>query len=137
MTLLVDNSVWQRVHKPGVLEVLDSMNRDDPIVTTTPQILEYCHSSRNPREYDRSLATLTGFEQLAVDADCQHIAVEIQSALWHNGRVRGAGAFDILIAAIAHRHGATVVHYDKNFVTIGEVLDGFRHRWIAPPGTLD
>ncbi|MCW2752287.1 MAG: hypothetical protein JWR83_3397 [Aeromicrobium sp.] len=137
MSILVDNSVWQRLTKPGVLGTLESVSREDPIVTTTPQILEYCHSTRNPAEHDLALADQSVFRRLALDDRCHDLALEIQSALWHSGRVRGAGAFDILIAAIAHRHGATIVHYDKNFATIGDVLDGFRHRWIAPPGTLD
>lgn len=137
MSILVDNSVWQRLNRPGVLATLNSLNRDDPIVTTTPQILEYCHSTRNPAEHDLALADQSAFERLSLDDACHKVALQIQSSLWHNGRVRGAGAFDIMIAAIGHRHGATVVHYDKNFATIAEVIPGFRHRWIAPPGTID
>jgi predicted nucleic acid-binding protein len=137
VSILVDNSVWQRLTKPGVLQELQTMSLEEPIVTTTPQILEYCHSTRNPAEHDLALADQSTFTRLPLDDDCHATAVGIQSALWHDGRVRGAGAFDILIAAIAHRHNATVVHYDKNFATIGEVLAGFRHRWIAPPGSLD
>lgn len=128
MSILVDNSVWQRLTKPGVLGVLESLSHDEPIVTTTPQILEYCHSTRTSVEHDAALADQSTFVRLALDEECHAIAVQIQSALWHGGKVRGAGAFDILIAAIGHRHGATVVHYDKNFATIGEVVDGFRHR---------
>lgn len=137
MTLVVDNSVWQRLAKPGVLGELDVLRQDEPIVTTTPQMLEYCHSTRNPVEYDFALADLSAFDRLTLNEDCHRIAIHIQQALWHGGKVRGAGVFDILIAAIAHSHGATVVHYDKNFATIAEVVDGFRHRWIAPPGTID
>lgn len=136
MTLLVDNSVWQRAAKPGVLEWLAALGPDSSIVTATPQVLEFCHSARNPREHDDFLDKISTFDRLPLDDECHHIALQIQSALWHRGRVRGAGAFDILIAAIGHRHGATIVHYNKNFATIGEVVDGFRHRWIAPPGSL-
>lgn len=137
MSLLIDNSVWQRVTKPGVLDVLTSLSQEESIVTTTPQILEYCHSSRDPREYDHAMASLSAFPRLALDEECHRWALTIQHALWHGGKVQGAGAFDILIAAIGHRHGATVVHYDKNYATIGGAIPGFRHRWIAPPGTFD
>lgn len=137
MSLLIDNSVWQRLTKPGVLQTLHDLTLDEPIVTTTPQILEFCHSTRDPAEHDLALADQAAFTRLPLDDECHDIAVQVQSALWHGGKVRGVGAFDILIAAIGHRHGATVVHYDKNFAMIGSVLDGFRHRWIAPAGSLD
>ena len=75
--------------------------------------------------------------RLRLDEACHDVALQIQRALWHNGKVRGAGVFDILIAAIAHRHGATIVHYDNNFATIAGVIPEFRHRWIAPPGTIE
>jgi predicted nucleic acid-binding protein len=137
VSALVDNSVWQRLTKRGVLDELASLLEHDSIVTTTPQILEFCHSTRNGSEHDLALADQSTFTRLQFDDECHHIALQIQSSLWHGGRVRAAGAFDIMIAAVAHRHGATVVHYDSDFATIGEVLDGFQHRWIAPQGSLD
>lgn len=136
MAWLIDNSVWQRITRPGVLDTIEALTDIQPIVTATPQMLEFCHSARTAAEYDRSMDALSAFQLLTADDDCHRLAAEIQRSLWHGGRVRGAGAFDILIAATAWRHGATVVHYDRNFATIAEVIDGFEHRWIAAPGTL-
>lgn len=80
---------------------------------------------------------MAALDLLPLDNSCHDVALQIQRSLWQGGFVRGAGAFDILIAAIAHRHGATLVHYDKNFATIARAVPGFQQRWIAPPGTID
>lgn len=135
MNILIDNSVWHRMSKPGVLQAIDSIE-NAVVVTATPQVLEYCHSARNSAEYTHAIATMSAFDRLTLDDECHDIAVQFQRALWHDGKVRGAGAFDLLIAAIGHRHEATVVHYDKNFATIARTVPAFRQRWIAPPGTI-
>lgn len=136
MIHLVDNSVWQRIAQPVVFEAMTTLTRSGALAAATPQMLEYGHSARNPRDYDILMQKLEAVVLLVPDLECHKQAMAIQHALWHNAKVRGAGAFDIQIAAIAIRHGATVVHYDKNFQTIGSVVPEFRQHWIAPPGSL-
>ncbi|WP_396044579.1 PIN domain-containing protein [Aeromicrobium sp. UC242_57] len=136
VNILIDNSVWHRLSKSGVLQALASIE-NPTIVTATPQVLEYCHSARDPNEYRFASRGMASFDRLPLDDECHHIALGFQRALWHDGKVRGAGATDILIAAIAHRHQATVVHYDKNFATLERAVPSFRQRWIAQPGTID
>lgn len=136
MNVVLDNSVWHRLSKRGVLHALESIE-NVTIVTATPQVLEYCHSARNPSEYTFALRGMTSFDRLPLDDERHGIALGFQRALWHDGKVRGAGAIDILIAAIAHRHRAVVVHYDKNFATIARAAPSFRHRWIVPAGSTD
>lgn len=41
---------------------------------------------------------------------------------------------DLLVAATALEHDATVLHYDRDFDLIAEVTD-LSARWIIPPGT--
>jgi predicted nucleic acid-binding protein len=43
---------------------------------------------------------------------------------------------DLVIAATAERHGATVLHYDGDFDMIAEITHQ-PMRWVAPAGTLD
>ena len=136
MIHLVDNSVWQRIAQPVVFEAMSALSRSGTLAVSTPQMLEYGHSARNPHDYDILMQKLESFVLFVPDLDCHKQAMAIQRALWHNAKVRGAGAFDIQIAAIAIRHGVTVVHYDKNFQTIGSVVPEFRQRWIAPRGSL-
>lgn len=136
MIHLVDNSVWQRIAQPVVFEAMSALSRSGALAATTPQMLEYGHSARNPRDFDILMQKLESFVLLIPDVNCHKQAMAVQHALWHNARVRGAGAFDIQIAAIAIRHGVTVVHYEKNFQTIASVVPEFSQHWIAPRGSL-
>ncbi|HEV2089024.1 MAG TPA: PIN domain-containing protein, partial [Cryptosporangiaceae bacterium] len=62
-------------------------------------------------------------------------ARETQARLASRGQHRAAGVVDLLIAATAEYHGATVLHYDPDFDHIAAVT-GQRAEWITPPGTL-
>jgi predicted nucleic acid-binding protein len=42
---------------------------------------------------------------------------------------------DLLIAATAERYSVQIVHYDRDFETIGSVT-GQSTRWVAPRGSL-
>jgi hypothetical protein len=53
---------------------------------------------------------------------------------------RSAGAqripvVDYLIAAAAQDTGAAVLHYDRDYDTLAEIM-GFESVWLAPPGSL-
>jgi hypothetical protein len=53
---------------------------------------------------------------------------------------RSAGAqripvVDYLIAAAAQETGAAVLHYDRDYDTLAEIM-GFESVWLAPPGSL-
>ena len=43
---------------------------------------------------------------------------------------------DLLIAAIARRHGAVILHYDRDFDAIARVT-GQPTEWLARRGSLD
>jgi hypothetical protein len=61
-------------------------------------------------------------------------AVEVMVQLAAKGRHRSVGIPDLLIAAVAERHGLTLVHYDSDFDHVAEVT-GQTTRWLAPQGT--
>jgi predicted nucleic acid-binding protein len=42
---------------------------------------------------------------------------------------------DYLIAAAAQETGAAVLHYDRDYDTLAEIM-GFESVWLAPPGSL-
>ena len=65
----------------------------------------------------------------------EQTALGLQSALWHSGRVRCVGVHDLVIAAVALVHEATVVHYDADYEHVAAVTP-LRHRWVAPCGSL-
>jgi predicted nucleic acid-binding protein len=61
-------------------------------------------------------------------------AAEVMVLLAGNGKHRSVGIPDLLIAAVAERHGLTLVHYDSDFDHVAEVT-GQATRWLAPRGT--
>jgi predicted nucleic acid-binding protein len=61
-------------------------------------------------------------------------AVEVMVQLAAKGKHRSVGIPDLLIAAVAERHGLTLVHYDSDFDHVAEAT-GQATRWLAPRGT--
>jgi predicted nucleic acid-binding protein len=42
---------------------------------------------------------------------------------------------DYLVAAAAQESGAAVLHYDRDYDTLAEVM-AFDSAWLAPPGSI-
>lgn len=61
-------------------------------------------------------------------------AVAVMVLLAKQGKHRSVGIPDLLIAAVAERHGLTLVHYDSDFDHVAEVTRQGT-RWLAPSGT--
>jgi len=102
----------------------------DLFVTCPPQVLEFCHSARSPKEHARYRERISlGFPlERAPD---ESLVLEIQSALWDAGLVRAAGAVDLLVAGYAIVNDATVLASDHDFDHIASVVD-LRHEYVAP-----
>lgn len=58
-----------------------------------------------------------------------------QRALVDSSRHRMVKISDLIIAAVAQRHNATVLHYDCDYEAIASIT-GQPVRWLVPPGTL-
>lgn len=59
-----------------------------------------------------------------------------QRALVDTSRHRSVKIPDLIIAAVARRHGATVLHYDSDYDVIAEVTKQ-PTRWLVPAGSLN
>ena len=79
-------------------------------------------------------AQLVQLQFLAMTPIAEQQVVLTLKALAAKGQHRGRPIPDVLIAAIAHAHGAVVLHYDHDFELIAAVT-GQRQEWIIPPGT--
>lgn len=114
-TYLVDQSVWSRVDRESRFEEsIRQIARDHTIVTCPPQILEFCHSARDPAGYSKRRQYMEGFFALRRHPSLDDI-LDLQQALWDNGLMRAAGAIDIQIAAYALVNDATVLSADQDF----------------------
>lgn len=133
---VVDTSVWARMSTPAVAARVADVQARHTIAVVTPQVLELGFSASSPDELDRVHEAMATFPVLHPTPATHELALAIQVALWRGGKVRAAGAFDTLIAAITVEHDATVLHYDRDFEHIAAVLPGFKQEVVAPFGSI-
>ena len=128
---LVDQSIWSRVERaPEIDALMRQVARDHTIVTCPPQVFEYCHAARNPRDYQRRRDFIDSFFALRRHPTNVDV-LDLQQALWDNGLMRAAGAIDLLIAAYAIANDATVLSADRDFDAIARASgDRLRHQFV-------
>lgn len=135
-THLVDKSVWARAHQAAVGEALQPFLERGLLATCAVVDLEVLFSARNAADHARGRMLRSGFEWLPLTDEIGTRAIEVQSLLAEKGHHRAASIPDLLVAATAERHGATVLHYDADFDTIAAVTQQ-SVRWVVPPGSAD
>lgn len=135
MTLhLVDKSAHgQLPYDPQAASLLNALAIEGEVAICEVVALELLYSSRGPGDYETLWQHLQAFVWLPMNADVGRVALDIQRKLAKRGEHRRPIP-DLLIAAAAIVHGATVLHYDKDFDLIAEVVD-LSARWIIPRGT--
>jgi predicted nucleic acid-binding protein len=134
---LIDTSAAARmIAYPTVLETIEALIDDGVAATCITVDLEAGFSVREPNDVARTLkARAEHLTVLPISEAVADRAREVQAMMASRGLHRAAGAFDLLTAAVAEHHRATVLHYDADFEHIASVT-GQQHRWIAPRGSL-
>lgn len=134
--LIADTSARVRTYLPSLREEWDAAVKADQIVTcsiVTMELLFAALDSDGVAQTQKIEATL---RQAQVTASVQRAAIGAVAELARGG----AGAHripppDILIAATAQEAGIGVLHYDRHYDRLTDVLH-FDSVWIAPPGSL-
>jgi predicted nucleic acid-binding protein len=111
--LLVDKSALERA-TPEVLELGE-------ICLCAVVRLEMLYSARSASEYQRIEHGLSAFRDLRMDAETIATAVGAQRELGQHGRHR-VPIPDLVIAACAQQHQAAVLHLDRHYDVLAEVL---------------
>jgi hypothetical protein len=93
-------------------------------------------SARNGQGFDTLAERLSALQTAPLNASVIHAAEHAMRALAH----RSAGAqrlpiVDYLVAAAAQELGAAVIHYDRDYDTLADLME-FESVWLAPAGTL-
>jgi len=83
--------------------------------------LEMLYSARSASDYERIENDLDAFRDLRMDAETIATAVGAQRELSRRGRHR-LPIPDLLIAACAQQHQAAVLHMDRHYEVLAEVL---------------
>lgn len=133
---LIDKSALARWPKPQVATILDELSDRGLLAICGPVEIEVIHSARSLSDAQRVRELLRGFDWLAMPDEVWDRAIAIQLAAVRRGIHRALSMADLLIAATAERHGATVLHYDGDYDMIAAIT-GQLTRWVVPAGTAD
>ena len=133
---LLDKSAFARWPKPTVAAVLDPLSSAGRLAVCGAIELEILHSARSKSDAERITDELHGFDWLPTPDEIWDRAIEVQTLLIAVGNWRALSIPDLIIAAVAERHGATVLHYDGDYDMIAEVT-GQPTQWVVAAGTAD
>jgi len=139
--VLIDNSAWSRLSASSGLsprrreEVAEALEAGE-IFTCLPFLLEAGYSARSGGDYAGMLSGLLSLPRVEIDADVEQLALDAQRNLARIGHHR-MPPVDVLLAAIAARHGLGVLHYDADYDVLARRTDlEFTSVWLARRGSL-
>jgi predicted nucleic acid-binding protein len=133
---LVDKSAFGRLHHPEVAGVLEPLISRGLVATCGTTALELLYSARSPADHLRIARDVdAAFEWLSTEDQDLRRACEVSSLLAETSRHRAVGIADLIIAAVAERHGVTVLHYDADYDLITDVT-GQATEWVVPRGAV-
>lgn len=131
---LADKSAFeQQRHSDAADGLLKALAADGALHMTEIVALELLYSARNTDDYEARWDGLSTLPWLRLTEAVSARALGIQRRLAAVGQHRRPIP-DLLIAATALEHDATVLHYDGDFDLIAEVTE-LSARWIIPAGS--
>ncbi|MBI2219483.1 MAG: PIN domain nuclease [Candidatus Rokubacteria bacterium] len=117
--ILVDTSAWIELLRasghPAHVTLRHHLERRSPVATTEPVVMELLAGARTAGERSRLRARLLGLPRLSVRGLADY---ESAADLYRTCRSRGATVrrlIDCLIAAVAIRERASLLHNDRDF----------------------
>ena len=97
--------------------------------------LEYLNNAPDPKGYEILWGALHGHRWIDVTTQALDRALDIHRSMAATSQHRHFRIPDLIIAATAELHGATVLHYDADYDRIAAIT-GQPTEWVAPKGTL-
>lgn len=137
---LLDNSAWARLFRPTIpqerREEIAKAIASGRVHACLPFLLEAGYSARDGDDHRGITRALGTLPYAALDDTIEQRALEIQADLVACGHHR-LPPVDVLIAAVAERHGLTVLHCDKDFDVIRDKTSAaINAEWLAPPAVF-
>ncbi|MEW2383070.1 PIN domain nuclease [Micromonospora sp. NPDC047707] len=133
---LLDKSALARWPKSAVAPVLDELSERGLLAVCGAVEIEVLQSARTAKDAQRARWLLGGFHWLPMPDEVWDRAIDVQLQALHKGNHRALSMADLVIAATAERHGATVLHYDGDYDMI-TAITGQPTVWVVPAGTAD
>jgi predicted nucleic acid-binding protein len=101
-----------------------------------PFLLEAGYAARSARNHNELFEELLGLPFFGFDAKVERRAIDVHAQLARIGHHR-VPPVDVMIAAIAERHGIGVLHYDSHYDMLVAKTDlEFHSQWLMPAGSL-
>lgn len=121
---LVDKSAWEWARRDDTAaEELSGLVREGHVLAGSHlTAMELAYSARNADDHARIIARQRAARWLPVTEAVMDRALEIISRLAQRGHHR-IPIPDVIIAATAEQHGATVLHVDGDYDLIAAVTD--------------
>jgi predicted nucleic acid-binding protein len=133
---LADTSVYvlQGLH-PQVRRRFETLLAEGRLAACQMTALEYLNNAPDPKGYERLWAALHGHRWIDVDTRAMDRALATHRRMAETSQHRQFRLPDLIIAAAAEIHGATVLHYDADYDRIAAIT-GQSTEWVAPKGSL-
>ncbi len=138
--LLIDTSAWSRLRQSQLTadraEEVTGWLEGGELAVCLPFLVEAGFSARSADDHRAVVGRLREFPRVAIDRDLEDRVIDVQGQLARVGHHRLSPP-DLIIAALADRHGLGILHYDADYDVIRERTDlDFESVWLAPSGTL-
>lgn len=133
--VLADTSAWMLARRsPQARELLFAAAERGDVAWCWPVRYELTVDAPSPERIAALDRTLDGLREVAVDRTVQRGVLSAMRELADGGS-HGAHRLpltDLTVAVAAQRSGLDVLHYDRHFERLGELL-GIGTPWIAEP----
>jgi len=137
---LFDASAWIRSDHDALPDSRANEIADDweegRLAVCLPFLLEAGYTARSARNHTELFEELLGLPFFGIDETVERRAIDAHVQLARIGHHR-VPPVDVMIAAIAERHGIGVLHYDGDYDVLLEKTDlDFQSQWLMPRGSL-
>lgn len=133
---IADTSAWQRTSLPAVADEWVAALRAGQVATCAPVMIEVLYTTRNPDEFDEVESRLRGIREIPITRTVTQAAIRAMRELARMRPLHHRVPLpDLLVAAAAQEAGVGVLHCDRHYDRLAEVLD-FESRWLVPPGSV-
>lgn len=138
--LLLDNSAWVRLDDRSLSrrrsDEIASALEERRVAVCLPFVLEAGYSAQRAAGHADLVEELLALPFLHVDEAIERRAIDAQGQLARAGHHR-LPPVDLIVAAIADRHGLGVLHYDADYDILRSRTDlRFGSVWLARRGSL-
>ena len=97
--------------------------------------IEALQNAPNSAAVNRVITDRAGLRRLSMQDEVWDQVLGTQARLSHAGRRHAVDVVDLVVAAVASHHGATLLHYDRDFDAIAEIT-GQPTEWVVPSGSI-